>query len=522
MIGESILNMMGGEDPRLALMRSLMATGGMPAGTPAAQGATPGQPDPTSAPAAGGAGAPVAAAPQQPRAYQSPQDLVSLYSQIQDRERRANAIDRGLMMIAASGARPENKQALLQSGLSSGGGGGGSSGGGGPGASMTGSPLAFIQGVQQLQQSRAQAMQTAARRAALPQLAERYGVPVEAMTQMFDTGKLEDFISNAEKPNRQVQTLANGQVGIIELGGRNPRMIGTYGPEKPPETRTMTDGAGQIVTVDPRTNIPVGPAAGAARQDESERLLGNINRERAAANQPPMTMEQYLQMNPRGTTVRNEINAGQRKEDEVFAGILGKEYEAASSQQGTLRSIGAAQSALNRGIIAGSAGSPIELEARRAFGSVFGLNDQQIANTDEFISATRGIVRSAVKDLGSGNGITDSDRKFVEQQVGATNTLGPDSLRRLLVLQELKSRESIERYNAEAERTRAGNPNSRVRVVEMPAPSEDLVRRVPPQAIQRANEELAKANTPQEREVLRREFNTMYGSGMFEHLMRQR
>lgn len=585
MIGERLLGMISGEDPRLALMRGLMGAGtpqpaaGTPA-TPGPDGGTPApvaQGDGTVAPAP--AGAP-AGAPPQPRAYQSPQDMVALYSAVAERERRANAIDRGLMFIAAAGARPENRGALIGAATSGGAGGSSSSGSGGGG--LTSNPLSFIQGVTTLQQQRAAAEQRAARRAALPQLAARYGMPLEAMTQLFDTDKLEGFVADAEKPNRNVQQLADGTFAIVDMGraGANPRVVSTFGMQTPPtlspqttadgriapfnprtgelgtpqgpttpptftpqvvrpgvvapfnsrtgelgapqgtpvpQTRTQTDGTGRIVTIDSETGAPVGAPAGEPRPDESQRLLADINKERAAAGRPAMTMEEYLQMNPRSS--RTTVNAGDRKEDEIYANVMKTQLERTESSARAIGAIQRGQEQLQRGIVAGSMISPTEVEGRRIISGLFGLPDDSVENTDVYLANMRRLVQEQIKALGSGNGITDRDLRFTEETVGATNAISPASLQRILQIQELQARDQIRKWNEQVERRRTARPDTPWQPIPMPAPSASVLGTIPPAATERLREKVS--GSPEERTVAIRDFNARYGSGLAEHILGQ-
>lgn len=197
--GDAILNLIGNKDPRLALLTAMQ--GGTPA-TPDAAGATP-----AGVGMAGGGAAPAQPAPPpQPAVYQSPPELMQLYTQLLDRQRKASMIDRGIGMIGASLAFPENRAGIMQAF-----GGGGGSGGGAE------DPMTFIQGITQFQQQQMQLQQKAAMRAALPAIANQYGIDLQTAQYLFDTGKLDSVIAEAEKPNKQIVQQSDGTHTIVDL-----------------------------------------------------------------------------------------------------------------------------------------------------------------------------------------------------------------------------------------------------------------------------------------------------------------
>lgn len=113
--GDLLLRARGINNPRNAAVAALLdGAGGVATPTAPAPGAAtaPGAPAP-------GAGV---ATPPQPQAYQSPPDLLDLYSQLTDYDTRSRRIDTGLGLLGSAFAQPQNRQ-MVFSALSGNGGG---------------------------------------------------------------------------------------------------------------------------------------------------------------------------------------------------------------------------------------------------------------------------------------------------------------------------------------------------------------------------------------------------------------
>src|SRR5690242_12157153 len=106
-------------------------------------------------------------------AYKSPQDLLSLYMQIQDRDQRNASIDRGIGLIGASLAFPENRPGIMAA----------------FNRDMSSDPADLISNVMKLQASTAATSQKAAQRASVPAIATQYGLDPATAMYLFDTGK---------------------------------------------------------------------------------------------------------------------------------------------------------------------------------------------------------------------------------------------------------------------------------------------------------------------------------------------
>lgn len=245
-IGDLIMQMMGKQDPRDALMAAL-AGGGTP-GAPVAAGATPdaGGTDPgTAAPAAPGAAPPP---DQTPEAYKSPPQLMQLYSDLLKRQDINAGINRGVGLIGASLAQEKNRAGILDAfGVGSGG-------------EMTGmsDPSALVNNMLAMRANQTAAATKAAQRASVPAIAKQLGIPDETALFLFDSGKLDQVVAEAQKPDNQIiQDAATGQSHIVnkKTGEIGPALDGA----KPHELAIETDqNTGEKYTVDKVTGKRVG------------------------------------------------------------------------------------------------------------------------------------------------------------------------------------------------------------------------------------------------------------------------
>jgi hypothetical protein len=95
------------------------------------------------------------------------------------------------------------------------------------------------------------------------------------------------------------------------------------------------------------------------------------------------------------------------------------------------------------GIISGAgAGDRLALQK---VGALLGVaNTDQITNTESFKAAAGPLVLATVKGLGSGSGITNSDRDFAEAMAGGRVNLDESSIRRMIDIQEKAARSKLE------------------------------------------------------------------------------
>lgn len=238
-IGDLIFQLMGKQDPRDAIVAAM--AGGGTQGAPAGVGDTP---------AAGGTGGPGGAPvpDQTPEVYKSPPDLVSLYSDLLKRQDIDAGINRGVGLIGASLAQEQNRSGILDAfGVGSGGNMGGTQDAGG-----------LVNNLLSLRAGQTAAATKAAMRASVPAIAKQLGIDDETAMFLFDSGKLDSVVQEAQKPDNQIITdAATGQSHIVN------KKTGEIGPalggEKPHELAIETDqNTGEKFTVDKVTGERVG------------------------------------------------------------------------------------------------------------------------------------------------------------------------------------------------------------------------------------------------------------------------
>lgn len=242
-IGDLIMKMMGQQDPRDALVAA-MAGGGTP-GAPEAAGSTP-----SAGGTAPGTAAPGAPPPpdQTPEAYKSPPQLMELYSELLKRNDINAGINRGVGLIGASLAQEKNRASILDAyGVGS----------GGETTSMS-DPSALVNNMLSMRANQTAAATKAAQRAAVPAIAKQLGIDDQTALFLFDSGKLDSVVAEAQKPDNQLVTdPATGQYHVVNK--KTGEMGPGIGGEKPKEMEIVTDEAtGRKFVVDKNTKQPIG------------------------------------------------------------------------------------------------------------------------------------------------------------------------------------------------------------------------------------------------------------------------
>ena len=91
----------------------------------------------------------------------------------------------------------------------------------------------------------------------------------------------------------------------------------------------------------------------------------------------------------------------------------------------------------------------IKLNIARALNVAGASNEEKISNTESLIAATGQSTLDAIKNagLGTGQGFTDKDLKFLQQIAGGTFELTPQTLTRLATLQHQAAVRSVDAWN---------------------------------------------------------------------------
>jgi hypothetical protein len=192
-------------------------------------------------------GAPPAAPPATPAAYNSPPDLVAMYTKLMEQSKRTEAFQRGATMIAA-GLSPyqDNRDALLAT-----------IGKGGSGSGTGGVSIDNLIALQKLQQEQGD---RAARAAQLPALGKQYNLDPATLEYLDRTGGLDTVIQEMAKPHTQV--VQSGRQGQMLIDTRDGHLIQQLSPDNPPDTEFIEVGDGNHILVDKATKVPVGSKTG--------------------------------------------------------------------------------------------------------------------------------------------------------------------------------------------------------------------------------------------------------------------
>jgi hypothetical protein len=111
-----------------------------------------------------------------------------------------------------------------------------------------------------------------------------------------------------------------------------------------------------------------------------------------------------------------------------------------------------AQRLLDAGVITGW-GAQLRLDVAKAK-ALFGWSNDQIANTEAFLSTQARQVAASLASgaFGSGSSITDNDRAYAAKMAGGDSNLDEASLRFLLRQNNTAARWEIDKYNADVKR----------------------------------------------------------------------
>jgi hypothetical protein len=508
---------MGQQDPRQQLAAAVAAQG-----QPAAQPGTAAAP-PTGADGTPGTG--VADGGQQPPAARpvagaSPPDLSQMYMKLMQQDQLNKSIDSGLTTIAAGFARPTSRAALLQQAGSSGG--------------SAYSPKDVIETLSTLQKSQADAAMKASLRARLPAIAKQYGLPMDTVNMLFETGKLQETLNTLAIPSTEVVERSDRSKALIDkrtakqigedisgpadedsvvveradkskflMGKQSGRLIKELTPAEAKKYEVVKGERGGIDFVDPTDPkagaISIKPPEAKTTNDLVE--LKQINDEREAAGQPRLKTEDWLKSISESKAPKTNIDTQGNALAKGFADTYVKDFESAQSSAGVINTIGTARKSLERGIVAGNVFAPQAVETRKVVASVLGIPDARANNSDEFQSAMKEIVLPRVKALGTGNSISDADVRFINAAVGS-NVMTEDTLRRILHIMEKGERNKIINYNDSIDDLVKRNPEAEKLVRKIGVPDRNVP--IPQAAIDRL-----KANpTPDEI----REFNRTFGN----------
>lgn len=176
---------------------------------------------------------PPEAPPAQAQAYQSPPDLVAMYTKLMEKAQISAAIQKGGAMIGAGLSPYQDTRDSILATIGKGGGGG--TGG------MSMSDIIALQKQQQEQGDRA------ARAAQLPALMKQYGLDPATVQYLDTTGGLDTVIEELAKPHTQV--VQSGRAGQMLIDTRDGHLIKQLSPDNPRDTEFIDVGGGNHLLV---------------------------------------------------------------------------------------------------------------------------------------------------------------------------------------------------------------------------------------------------------------------------------
>lgn len=226
------------------------------------------------------------------------------------------------------------------------------------------------------------------------------------------------------------------------------------GSTAPPKYEARANAEGQIQVFDMNTGQPVGEPSG-PKTDISTDDMKEYNefiKAEAAQGKPITPFDTWYKDVLKARQPKTEIKLGGEGELEKELGKKSGErwdadYGEAVESLSTADQIKTAQEQLKKGIIGGSALSPLELSGRKIWADTFGLPDEATTNTEVFQTALKEVVLKKIKALGSGSGISNSDREYVNAAVGGDITMNSESMRKILRIQEKIQINKIKKYN---------------------------------------------------------------------------
>lgn len=405
-----------------------------------------------------------------------PPDMTALYTKLLDQQRQDKYIDKGAALIAAGFAQPANRAAILNS----------VGGGGGGGDSSPGSTLQTLMSLQKDQQAKALRAQQMAR---LPSIAKKYGLDMDTVSYLFETGKLDETINTMAQPDIVVEKRADGSTYLLDK-----RKGETLKELSPPDKY-------QGYTSDLKE-------------------LDRVNAERTARGEPTIPAETWLTQSQSNRANKTSIDLGSKLEVKAGENKLKALDDAANDVDNGIKTINRVQAALeplDRGIISGNILAPVAVEARKLMASAFGFSDEAANNTEQFMAQMKEVVLPRVKMLGSGNGITDADREFVEKAVGATNKIDASTIREILRILEKGERNNAARYHKEVDDfskidESAAKASRYARKFSLPAP------RLKPETIKAFKTDLQAADDAGKKKIIK-EFDDDFGAGAHSYFM---
>ena len=285
--------------------------------------------------------------------------MTQLYQKLLDQQRSDKYIDKGAALIAAGFAQPANRAAILNS-----------VGSGGGGDTSASSALTTIMALQKEQQAKAIRAQQMAR---LPAIAKKYGLDMDTVNYLFETGKLDETINTMAQPDMVVESRPDGSKYLLN------KKTGVQGRELsgPDKYYGFTN-------------------------DLKE--LDRVNAERAAKGQEPIPAETWITESAKNKANKTNIDLGTKLETKAGENRIAALNDAGKAVESGIQTIERAHSALDtldKGIISGNILAPAATEARATTpASAADLQSMERTMIDEALRKARFNKSKAARALG--------------------------------------------------------------------------------------------------------------------------
>ena len=141
------------------------------------------------------------------------------------------------------------------------------------------------------------------------------------------------------------------------------------------------------------------------------------------------------------------VNTGQRQLESAAFASIDKERGLAQQAANLFPVFADAKKIVDSGKIITGAGANVRLQMAKIL-APFGINEEEVSNSEVLQARLAIPVMSLVRNLGSGAGITEKDVQFVESTVGRNLSLEPESIKRLIDIGNKISKTTVDNYQS--------------------------------------------------------------------------
>lgn len=272
-------------------------------------------------------------------------------------------------------------------------------------------------------------------------------------------GSFYDPTTNSMRPVQNYNELNAAAVSAEERARRQAASDFTLrefplGPDKPGQTEWMTESQFRNQKTMPPANMPA---------DLQERAIRDGAQ--LGVSDPLALKREEAKIGVQADTARTTQGGIIKQINDNYAHA----YETATK---TIPLLQESKAILDSGKVITGAGANFALEFGRWLSQAgFREADDPVANTQTFLANQAKSVMGSIKQLGSGSGISNSDREYAAKAQGGQIDANETAIRRILDIGERAGRQLIQKHNEMTSRASSvlGNPDVRsLYSVEMP------------------------------------------------------